>query len=324
MVLISERHQQTLTRPATVTGFGLFSSCDVTVEFLPADPDHGIVFERIDLPGTPRIPALIDYLRPQDRCTRLQHNDAEVVLTEHVLAALAGLHIDNCLIRIDAPELPIGDGSAIAFVEAFKAAGITRQSVPRPMLHVDGALLHMESEKVGITLHPARTKELRIGFVLDYGPGPIGHQSLDFIVTPESFEHELADCRTFALEREVQALRGAGLARRATPQNAVVFGEDGPVETTLRRPDECVRHKILDCIGDFALLGCDIAGQFVASRSGHRLNHEIIRQLRRRLPTSRRAQAAISIHGPGILQGPQTSHPVSSNSILPSSKAAVR
>jgi len=250
------------------------------MEFCPAPVDHGIVFERIDLTPPVKIPALIENVVPQERCTVISHQGASVAVIEHVMAALAGLQVDNCLVRINAPEPPIGDGSALLFVEALLKSGIIQQDVLRTVLRVESLTVEIETDRVGIAAQPSQRDVYQIGFILDYGSGPIPFQSLNMIVTPETFLSELAQCRTFVLQHEADALRQRGLAKRATSQNALVFGETGLIENTLRKPNECVRHKILDCVGDFALIGCDLQGRFSASRSGHRLNHSIIRHLR--------------------------------------------
>jgi UDP-3-O-[3-hydroxymyristoyl] N-acetylglucosamine deacetylase len=273
------RMQQTIGRPVRVSGFGLFHGADVTMEFLPAEAGHGIVFERIDRPGRPRIPALIDYVVPQPRCTVIACRGESVAVIEHVMAALAGLHVDNCLIRIDAPEPPIVDGSCRPFVDALLEAGIQPQNRPRERAVIAETILVTEGDDVGLAAQPSRHADFEIGFVLDYGPGPIPFQSLNLPITRDIFIEHLSPCRTFALEEEVRALREQGLAQRATPQNALVFGPGGVLENELRVSDECVRHKILDCIGDFALLGCDLVGRFTAMRSGHRLNHELVRRI---------------------------------------------
>ncbi|MCA8998501.1 MAG: UDP-3-O-[3-hydroxymyristoyl] N-acetylglucosamine deacetylase [Planctomycetaceae bacterium] len=271
------RQEQTLARAVTVSGFGLFTGEDARLEFCPAPPGHGIVFERTAPGESVRIPALVDYVVPQPRCTVIARNKASVMVIEHVMAALAGLRVDNCLVRINAPEPPAGDGSAGHFVEALLAAGIISQDRQRDTVVVKTPLLHTESYHVGIAVQPSRLDEFQVGFILDYGPGPIGTQALNVPINPETFVREIARCRTFVLEREVQQLRSQGLGLRATTQNALVFSNQGLIDNALRFPDECVRHKILDCIGDFALLGCDVVGRFTAMRSGHRLNHEIVR-----------------------------------------------
>lgn len=276
---ITER-QQTLAASVAVTGFGLFTGVDVRLEFCPAPPDHGIVFERTDLADPVRIPALIDFVAPQPRCTVITRLGVSVMTIEHVMAALAGLGVDNCLVRLNAAEPPAGDGSSLHFVEALLQAGIIAQDRACEIATVEETLIHTERPEVGIAVQPAEAREYRIGFVLDYGPGPIGRQSCHLEITPETFLRELAGCRTFVLEQEVHQLRSQGLALRATTENALVFNDQGPIDGQPRFPNECVRHKVLDCVGDFALLGRRLSGQFTAMCSGHRLNHEIIRLIR--------------------------------------------
>ncbi|WP_417851576.1 UDP-3-O-acyl-N-acetylglucosamine deacetylase [Thalassoglobus sp.] len=279
----SQRLQNTIARPVQVSGFGLFGGIDVTLEFCPADPDHGIVFERVDLNGSVRIPALIEYVVPKPRCTVIAHQEASVSVIEHVMAALAGLQIDNCLVRLNAPEPPGCDGSSLAFVESLLKAGVVSQDSPRKCFVVDQTLMVTEVENIGIAAQPPKTSEYEIGFILDYGDGPIGRQSFQTQITPELFERELAPCRTFVLEAEVKTLQANGIGKRATPQNVLVFGDQGLIENSLRFPNECARHKALDCLGDFALLGCSLVGRFIATQSGHRTNHAMIRKIREQM-----------------------------------------
>ncbi|MEW4487512.1 UDP-3-O-acyl-N-acetylglucosamine deacetylase [Thalassoglobus sp. JC818] len=281
MLATPPRRQRTIARTAKVSGYGLFGGIDVSLEFCPADPDVGIVFERTDLTSAATIPALIEFVVPQSRCTMIQSPGGSVQVIEHVMAALAGLQIDNCLVRIDAPEPPACDGSSQAFVEALLSADIVEQDVSRACVELTETLVVVEDDFVGIGAQPPRQREYEIGFLLDYGDGPISQQSDSFVLTPEVFIQEIASCRTFVLESEVRELQKQGIGKRSTPQNVLVFGEDGIVENSLRFENECARHKILDCIGDFALLGCDLAGRFVATRSGHRLNHAMIRAIRK-------------------------------------------
>lgn len=280
MSLHQLRQQRTLKRAVTVSGFGLFGGLDVTVEFCPAPTDHGIVFERIDLSPTVEIPATVEHVVPKPRCTILTKDGATVEVVEHLMAALAGLKIDNCLVKMNAPEPPVGDGSSQHFVEALKSAGICEQDAKRDCLRVEQLEVATECDFVGVAVQSPRDNEYEIGFVLEYDSPQIPLQCHKVAVQPESFCEELAPCRTFVLEEEVNAIQSQGIGLRATPQNILVFGEDGPIENELRFPNECVKHKILDCVGDFALLGCDIQGRFTATRSGHRLNHAIIRTLR--------------------------------------------
>lgn len=294
LAFTSMRRQQTIGRSVRLAGFGLFGGRDVELELCPAPSDHGIVFERVDLPHPVRIPAHIHFVTPQSRCTTITRDGAQVAVIEHVMAALAGLRVDNCLIRINAPEPPVFDGSSLPFVEALDRAGIVAQDAPRTCIRVDRTHVYTESDRVGVAVQPACGNEYEIGFLLDYGPGPLPVQSLKLAITPESFRDQLADCRTFVLEQEAVQLRAQGLCLRAGPENAVVITESGVLGNSLRHEDECVRHKILDCVGDFALLGCDVIGRFTATRSGHRLSHEIVRLVRAAaygLPAPRRAPA---------------------------------
>ena len=278
--LQTPRFQQTISQNVDVAGFGLFCGADVTLEFCPAECDHGIVFERTDLPGKPRIPALIDYVIPQSRCTVIQSKLARVSVIEHVMAALAGLQIDNCLVKLDGPEPPGRDGSSRDFVEALRRVDAVTQTAVRESVVINETVLITDDCTIGIAAQPARGAEFEVGYLLDYGPGPIGRQAKSIAITPHSFYQDVAPCRTFVLAEEVTALQSQGIGTRATSENVLVFGPDGPIDNQLRFPDECVRHKILDCIGDFALLGCDLIGRFAAVRSGHRHNHAIIRKIR--------------------------------------------
>ena len=277
---MSHRRQTTLQNPATVRGNGLFGGADVTLEFRPAPEFHGIVFQRNDLPDLVRIPARIEYVVPRPRRTVIARLGVSVEVVEHVLAALAGLQVDNCLVRLNAPEVPNGDGSARLFVDALLQAGIVEQTALRPRLSVDLTAAVAASDGAGITASPAHDV-YTIGYELDYGPSsPITRQSLCVHVTPDVFVREIAFARTFVLESEIAALRAAGIGLKTTARDLLAFGQDGrPIGNMLRAEDECVRHKVLDCIGDFALAGCDLCGEFRAVRSGHQQNHDLVRKL---------------------------------------------
>jgi UDP-3-O-[3-hydroxymyristoyl] N-acetylglucosamine deacetylase/3-hydroxyacyl-[acyl-carrier-protein] dehydratase len=206
------------------------------------------------------------------------------------MAALAGLHIDNCEVELDAPETPGCDGSSRAFVEAVSEAGAVEQEQPRAVLAIDRPVT-VRDGKATLTAYPGYGERLILTYNLDYGPQTsIGAQSRFVEVSPESFRQELATSRTFLLETEAKALRDSGIGRRTTEADLLVFGPDGPINNELRFPDEPVRHKILDMMGDLALLGKDIAGHVVAHRSGHQLNAELVRELIRQIDAPRTAQ----------------------------------
>jgi UDP-3-O-[3-hydroxymyristoyl] N-acetylglucosamine deacetylase/UDP-3-O-[3-hydroxymyristoyl] N-acetylglucosamine deacetylase/3-hydroxyacyl-[acyl-carrier-protein] dehydratase len=275
------RLQQTIRKPVEVSGIGFLTGADITLRFLPADPDQGIVFERTDCPDSTRIPARMEYTVPRRRRTAIEHRGVTVEMTEHVMAALAGLQIDNCVVQLNAPEPPGGDGSALLFVDALLKAGTVTQEAERSLLVVGRSLRCADAEGAAeLEVRPLSRPTLAISYQLDYGPrSPIRPQNLTVEINPLTFLCELAFARTFVLEEEVESLRAQGYGARTTAKDLLVFGADGVIENELRAEDECARHKILDCLGDFALCGCDLHGHFSAFRSGHTLNREIIRQL---------------------------------------------
>jgi UDP-3-O-acyl N-acetylglucosamine deacetylase len=273
------RRQCTLARPVSVAGFGYFSGRDVQVEFWPAAENAGITFVRHDVGPAARVPALASLRVDAPRRTNLELNGIRVEMVEHILAALAGLRIDNCEVWVDAPEMPGCDGSAQAFIEALDAAGIVEQRSPVRQIVV-GSTLRVGREECWIEAQPPRSAGLSITFELDYGAHTaIGRQTYAIDVTPASFRRELAACRTFILNEVAQAMLAEGRGQRVTPRDLLIFDAHGPIENTLRFPDECVRHKLLDVVGDLALTGCEIVGHVVAHRTGHQLHAELARRL---------------------------------------------
>ncbi|REK12432.1 MAG: UDP-3-O-[3-hydroxymyristoyl] N-acetylglucosamine deacetylase [Planctomycetota bacterium] len=272
------RKQRTIARPVSVFGFGFWSGRDVRLEFRAAEPDTGIVFVRTDL-GHTRIPAVVANRIETPRRTTLTAGRASVEMVEHVMAALAGMQIDNCEVWVDEAEMPGCDGSSLPFVQALREAGAVDQDALRARLIVRN-VTRLGTDDAWVEARPNNHSGLSVKFRLDYGSGnAIGRQTLQLAVSPDSFERELAPSRTFVLAAEADWLISRGLGRRATYQNVLVFDNDGPVENTLRYRDECVRHKALDLVGDLALAGCDLHGHFIAHRSGHRLNAELVRAL---------------------------------------------
>ncbi|HUG90994.1 MAG TPA: UDP-3-O-acyl-N-acetylglucosamine deacetylase [Planctomycetaceae bacterium] len=280
----SLRRQRTLRQAAEVTGVGFLTGATVKLRFLPAPAGHGIVFQRTDQLGIGKspIPATIEFAVPRERRTAVEREGVAVEMTEHVLAALAGLRIDNCLVQLNAPEPPGCDGSSRAFVDALLEAGSVELDEPRPMLVVSRGLRAVDEKRGSqVSARPITPPALVISYRLDYGPdSPIPPQKFTIEITPESFVAELAFARTFVLESEVKALKAQGYGRKTTARDLLVFGPQGPIDNTLRAANECARHKVLDCLGDFALLGCDLSGHLEARRSGHRLNRELVRGLR--------------------------------------------
>jgi UDP-3-O-[3-hydroxymyristoyl] N-acetylglucosamine deacetylase len=281
--IYGERSQRTIARPAEVRGTGFLTGASIRLRFLPAPPSCGVVFVRTDLRPRAEIAARVTRVTGTHRRTTLGHEPARIGLVEHVLAALAGLRIDNCFVELDAPEPPGLDGSARAFVDALLGAGIVRQTEQRPVwcpgepvvLRVDGATL---------AIHPADPGTLTLSYFLDYGPrAPIVRQVHTQVLTPSTFASELAPCRTFILESEADELRRQGIGARTTVSDLLVFGPHGPIDNRLRFANEPARHKVLDLVGDLSLLGADLCGHVVAYRSGHPLNVELVRALHQRI-----------------------------------------
>ena len=273
------RNQRTIAARAAVEGFGYWEGRDVRLEFRPAEVHTGIVFVRCDLPGRPRIAAHVANRVEVPRRTTLCLGSARVDMIEHVLAALAGLQIDNCEVWTDQAEMPGCDGSSEPFVRALDAAGIVTQDAPRAY-RVLSTLLRLGDAKSWVEARPSAHAGTVLRYQLDYGGQcTIGSQTFELTLTPESFRKEVAPSRTFVLKPEADWLLSQGLGGRATGRDLLVFGDQGPIDNTLRFSDECVRHKVLDMIGDLALAGCDWHGRFDAYRSGHRLNAELVRTL---------------------------------------------
>ena len=289
------RYQRTIARPAEVWGVGYLTGATVRLRFLPAPPSSGVVFIRTDLRPRLHVPAHIDNVTGTQRRTTLGHPPGQVGLVEHVLAALAGLRIDNCQVELNAPEPPGLDGSARAFVAALLDAGICRQATRRPVLGVETSIV-LAARGATLAIHPPLPEsfgppdsprlepDLYLSYFLDYGlTSPIARQVHTQALTPATFAQELASCRTFILESEAAELRRQGLGARTTAADLVIFGPRGPIDNALRFANEPARHKVLDLIGDLSLLGADLCGHVIAYRSGHPLNIELVRCLHQHL-----------------------------------------
>lgn len=278
-MLTARRQQRTIGRETEVGGIGFLTGSDIKVRFRPAEANTGVVFARTDLPDRPDVPAHIRHVVPRQRRTTLQRGEAVVEMVEHVMAALSGARIDNCIVEVDAPETPGCDGSSLAYARAIAEAGVVEQDQPRQGLVVDRPITVREGT-ASITAVPSAADGLGVTYNLEYPDNAaIGRQSLFLEINPDSFRKELAASRTFLLDREAEALRQAGVGRRTTTRDLLVFGPNGPIDNELRFPDECVRHKMLDVVGDLSLLGLDIHGHVLAHRSGHQLNAELVRKL---------------------------------------------
>ena len=281
--LIGSRYQRSLAAPAEIQGIGFIGGSPTKVRFLPAAADSGVVFRRLDLPGFPTVPARATQVTGTQRRTTLGPVSTEITLVEHLMAALAGLRIDNCIVELDGPEPPGLDGSAAGFVEVLLAAGAVLQAARRPIYTVT-APVTISARGATISLHPSekseQNSELQLSYLLDYGIGaPIPRQCYSVKIRPESFVREVAFCRTFLTKPEADALRAQGIGRSVTAAQVLVFGPRGPIDNQMRCADEPARHKVLDLLGDLALCGFDLTGHVVAYRSGHTLNTELARRL---------------------------------------------
>jgi UDP-3-O-acyl N-acetylglucosamine deacetylase len=279
VIKISHRRQRTIAHSVCVTGVGLLRGRDVLLRFRPAEAGAGLVFVRSDLPGRPQICAETSLVTGTTRRTTLGVAPRTVTLVEHVLAALNGLRIDNCMIEVDGPEPPGLDGSSAGFVSALLDAGIDLQSGKKAVWTVDRSII-VRAGGATLGIHPADNDDLTISYMLNYGAqSPISRQSHTQVITPGDFAEAIANCRTFLLESEVEAIRATGVGEHASARDLLVFGPRGVIGNELRWANEPARHKILDLVGDLALCGLDIRGHIVAYRSGHPLNLELAKTL---------------------------------------------
>ena len=286
--------QHTITGSTSLSGQGLFHGKPATLTFRPAPPNHGITFVRTDLGGV-EIPALVTHVVKRPRRTALRSGEATVDVCEHVLSAVAGLRIDNLVIELDGPEVPAMDGSAKPFLDALMAVGVEATDQPRRRLVVTEPIVVRQGDAM-IAAMPSDEPEMQIVYELDYSPiNPvIGRQLRTFDFRNGDYAHDIAPSRTFSLESEAEAARQAGMFPHLTPDQALVIGDEGPLGTNeFRFDDEPVRHKVLDLIGDLYLLGAPIQSRIVAYKSGHPLNHMLVRELIKQYEgTSRRQRAA--------------------------------
>ena len=302
--------QKTINKPIKFTGKGLHTGATSTVTFRPAAENHGIVFIRTDIDKNLEIPALVDYVMPDNgidslRGTNLQKNDVVIYTVEHILAAIAGLEIDNLKIELNSPEPPVGDGSAMPFVNVLLEAEIQEQEEPKNFLVIEEST-YFHDEKKGIDLIALPLDDFRISAMIDYKNPALGSQHSGLFSLEKEFITEFAPARTFCFLHEVEILIDQNLIKGGNLKNAVVFcdknldevnekkiretlnidsrvfvGENGILNNThLRYKNEPARHKVLDVLGDLFLVGAPIIGQILAGRPGHKSNIEFARRLR--------------------------------------------
>ena len=280
--------QRTLRRPISCAGIGLHSGNKVTLALKPAPADSGIRFRRTDL-GNLEIPATVSNLASIHYATGLSCDEASVETVEHLLAALVGLGIDNVFVELNHPEVPIMDGSASPFIYLIHEAGVRRLAAPRRFLKVLRPIALSRGDK-RIALYPS--DHFKVTYSISFDHPLLRHQSRTLPITEESFCEEIAPARTFGFLKEVEMLRQNGLALGGSLDNAVVLGETC-VLNALRFEDEFVRHKILDVIGDLALVGYPIIGHLVAHRGGHGLHTEFAAKILEEPDTWRLVEAPV-------------------------------
>ena len=271
--------QTTVRKAITIHGKGLHSGAPAVLRILPASANYGIWFRRVDITDRDSlIPALYDYVNDTRLCTRIA-NDAgvEVSTIEHLMAALSGTGVHNALIDIDGPEVPIMDGSAEPFVAAIMKTGVVALDAPVRAIRMTKPV-SIRVDDVEVSLEPSET--LEIEFEIDFEDQAIGAQHKALNMSNGSFVRELSDCRTFCLNRDVQMMQSIGLAQGGGLDNAIVV-DNGTVLNPegFRRADECVRHKMLDALGDLYLAGRPILGRYTAKRGGHRTTNLLLREL---------------------------------------------
>lgn len=271
--------QRTLKSSIRCTGVGLHTGDKITMELHPAAADTGIVFRRTDVANSLRdVPARYDYVGSTNMCTTLVNEDGVSVSTvEHLMAALAGCEIDNALVALNGPEVPIMDGSAEPFVFLIECAGTVELDAPRCAIQV----LHPVTVRDGDSmarLEPADGFSVEFG--IDFDSAVIGQQNFVMDVSPDAFKTDISRARTFGFLHEVEALRNAGLGQGGSLDNVIVVDGDEVMNTDgLRFDNEFVRHKVLDCIGDMYLAGGPLIGRFSGIRAGHGLHHKLLETL---------------------------------------------
>ena len=273
-----ERNQRTIQQPATFSGIGIHTCQEVQLRFCPAPPGFGIQFQRTDLAEKPLLAATVDNVIDTSRSTTIGNKYCHVQTVEHLLSALKAYSIDNLLVEISNIEPPIGNGSADQFIEMIENAGIEEQNETTPLMRLDRPIFWSDGD---IHLVALPSDEYRISYTLSYPTSPmLKTQYASFAITSEIFKKEIAPCRTFSLYKEISYLIDKGLIKGGSLANAVVVCDDAIISKGgLFFPDEMARHKILDLIGDLALIRYDIKMHVIAIKSGHATNVALAKEI---------------------------------------------
>jgi len=282
-------HQKTISREVAFSGPGLFSGETATLSLAPAPPDAGITFVREQDGKVATIPAIVQNVLKRPRRTCLRNGTLFVETVEHCMAALSGMGIDNAIVKVSGGsvgEIPGGDGSSKPFVDAIRDAGVKEQEAELRPLIIEKPVQVTLGDATLAAL-PGPLDVLEIIYEFEGGP-PIGRQVFSFCLGNDDFVQQLAPARTFVFEKEAQEMRARGLGKHLTPKDLLVISPTGPIENQFRYADECVRHKVLDLIGDLYLVGRPLRGRLVAHKSGHELNHLLARRLLQQDQTTQR------------------------------------
>lgn len=274
--------QTTLSGPVEFRGKSLFHGYDTRVRLLPAEADTGVVFCRTDLTGRPEVRANVWSVCKEPRRTVIMDGEARVETIEHLMAALAGMHVDNCRVEIDSPEVPACDGSCRTFCDAIGEAGVEELGAQvQCFVARSRHSVREDSGRQQQELRPYLHRCLAVTYHLDYGSrAMIPPQQLSTELTPDVFVRDIAAARTFVLESEIKGLQKMGFGRHLSAQDLVVMTPEGPIDNQLRWEDEFVRHKILDLVGDLALCGMRVQGHISALRTGHHVNQLMAGEVR--------------------------------------------
>ncbi len=271
--------QKTIKSEGKMRGRGLFGGKEAKVVFHPAPADSGVAFVRTDVPEPVRIAAVASNLAERSRRTTLKKGSVSIETIEHCMAAVNALEIDNVVVEVNGPELPAADCSCTEYFKVLKRTGLVEQNVGRKE-YVIKKPITLTAGDACIYALPYSDNGLSLTYDLDYGGHTgIGRQIFSCRLTPESFEKHLAPARTFLLEAEAKQFQARGIGTHISPRDILVINSDGPVKNSYRFPNECVRHKLVDLIGDLALVGRAVKGRIVAYKSGHALNQQLSRKL---------------------------------------------
>jgi UDP-3-O-[3-hydroxymyristoyl] N-acetylglucosamine deacetylase/3-hydroxyacyl-[acyl-carrier-protein] dehydratase len=271
--------QKTIKNEGKISGKGLFTGKDAKVIFKPAELDTGIVFIRMDIDETVRINAIAPNISKQDRRTTIQKGSVTIDTVEHCLAAVFALEIDNLIVEVTGPEMPAPDCSSAEYFKILQKAQPIEQQGKRKEFVIRQSIF-ITSDDASIYALPYPDDALNITYDLDYtGHTGINRQLFTCRLTPEGFEKNLAPARTFLLEAEAKQFQAKGIGKHLSPKDLLVINSDGPIKNSYRFPNECARHKIVDLIGDIALIGRPVKGRIVAYKSGHTLNQQLAERL---------------------------------------------